>query len=63
MSDTPKHTPGPWTVEWYDGCFTLRWEGDEIIGGNSDLPFLSFEHADAAQRICDIYNEVMPDDE
>jgi hypothetical protein len=61
----PIHVPAPyvkpkrWTVEWYDpnNCWHVV---DTTIDGVMGYLHLELTHADAAQRICDIYNEVMP---
>ncbi len=50
--------PKGWTIEWnsiYNHFVLRRLDGD--VWG---LPFLRLEHFNAAQRIADIYNEVMP---
>lgn len=57
----PYVKPKRWTVEWggEDGnadFYTLYDSGEFRYY----LPGLTSEHADAAQRICDIYNEVLP---
>ena len=61
----PIHAPGPyvkpkrWTVEWYDpnNCWHVI---DTTIDGVMGYLHLELTHADAAQRIADIYTEVMP---
>ena len=61
----PIHRPAPyvkpkrWTVEWGGNnadFFTLYDSGEFSYY----LPMLFREHAEAAQRIADIYNEVIP---
>jgi hypothetical protein len=48
-----------WTVEWHDpnNCWHVV---DTTIDGVMGYLHLELTHADAAQRIADIYNEVMP---
>jgi hypothetical protein len=60
----PYVKPKRWTLEW-DDDFAM-WEVTSLIGDRrkvaASLSCLSSreDHANAAQRICDIYNEVMP---
>jgi hypothetical protein len=55
----PYVKPKRWTVEWYDpnNCWHVI---DTTIDGVMGYLHLELSHADAAQRIADIYNEVMP---
>jgi hypothetical protein len=55
----PYVKPKRWTVEWYDpnNCWHVI---DTTIDGVMGYLHLELTHADAAQRIADIYNEVMP---
>jgi hypothetical protein len=48
--------PKPWTVESVNGYWRLRYLGVEMM----TLTTLDWHHAEAAQRICDIYNETVP---
>jgi hypothetical protein len=41
MSDTPKHTPGPWVIQPMDEA---RWIDIEKLGGS--VPFVSCMHMD-----------------
>jgi hypothetical protein len=59
----PIPTPAPyvkpkrWTVEWHDPTNCWR-----VIDAYAVMGYLHLDssQADAARRICDIYNEVMP---
>jgi len=55
----PYVKPKRWTVEWYDpnNCWHVI---DTTIDGVMGYLHLELSHADAAQRIADIYNEVTP---
>jgi hypothetical protein len=55
----PYVKPKRWTVEWYElnNCWHVI---DTTINGVMGYLHLELTHADAAQRIADIYNEVMP---
>jgi hypothetical protein len=55
----PYAKPKRWTVEWYDpnNCWHVI---DTTIDGVMGYLHLELTHADAAQRIADIYNEAMP---
>ena len=55
----PYAKPKRWTVEWYDpnNCWHVV---DTTIDGVMGYLHLELTHADAAQRIADIYNEVIP---
>jgi len=55
----PYVKPKRWTVEWsdYQNCWFLK-IGE--YGTGRQLWHLRREDAEAAQRICDIYNEVLP---
>jgi hypothetical protein len=59
LKPTPYVKPKRWTVEWYDpnNCWHVI---DTTIDGVMGYLHLELTHADAAQRIADIYNEVMP---
>jgi hypothetical protein len=58
----PIHKPAPyvepmrWTVESVNGYWRLRYLGVEMM----TLTTLDWHHAEAAQRIADIYNKVKP---
>ena len=55
----PYVEPKRWTVKWDD-----EWAEWILLDGSEQfsyyLPMLCYEQADAAQRIADAYNEVMP---
>jgi hypothetical protein len=55
----PYVKPKRWTVEWYDpnNCWHVI---DTTIDGVMGYLHLDITHENAAQRIADIYNEVMP---
>lgn len=59
LAPDPYVKPKRWTVEWYDpnNCWHVV---DTTIDGVMGYLHLELTHADAAQRIADIYNEVMP---
>jgi len=54
----PYVKPKRWTVQFNHGpeSFILLSHGTQP----QIIPWLNEDHADAAQRICDIYNEVLP---
>jgi hypothetical protein len=54
----PYVKPKRWTVEWCTYLSGATWELHE--NGNSMFCLGPHISKDAAQRICDIYNEVMP---
>ena len=55
----PYVKPKRWTVEWYEpnNCWHVI---DTTINGVMGYLHLDSSQVGAAQRICDIYNEVMP---
>jgi hypothetical protein len=52
----PYVKPKRWTVESVNGYWRLRYLGVEMM----TLTTLDWHHAEAAQRIADIYNKVKP---
>jgi len=53
----PYVKPKRWTVKWNnDGGYWMLTDGVNRLG----LRLMRWDNKDAAQRICDIYNEVMP---
>jgi hypothetical protein len=59
QAPAPYVKPKRWKIEFYTG---LRWvlSTNKEDGNFASLPFLQEKDAEVAQRICDIYNEVMP---
>jgi hypothetical protein len=53
----PYVKPKRWTVKWNnDGGYWMLTDGVNRLG----LRLMRWDNKDAAQRICDIYNEVLP---